>query len=330
MKRISIALAFAGVAITTLLIGWFGFAHVADAVVSIGWDGFALLLGVQILLFALLGVPWSVIAGGAEAGGVRAGSLATYVWARAVRDSGTNCLPFSSLGGFVFGTRVLTLHGVAWPLATASTIVDVTAEVLAQMLFALLGLCLLLSRDPGSPVAVPLAIGVGVGIVALAGFVWTQQGASAIFGKLGRRIAGHWFEDAADRVAILQGVLSQIYGRTARLTVGTALHLAGWVATAFGAWLTYQLVGADLDFEDAIMIEALLRALLAATFVVPGNAGVQEAGYAGLGLLFGVPAELSLSVSLISRARDLALGVPVLLAWQWLEARRLRPARRTG
>ena len=35
-----------------------------------------------------------------------------------------------------------------------------------------------------------------------------------------------------------------------------------------------------------------------------------------------------LSVSLIGRARDLALGIPLLLVWQWIEVRRLRPARR--
>jgi putative membrane protein len=308
------------VAIATLLVGWFGFAHVGEAVVSIGWKGFALLAVVQVLLFGLLGVPWAIIAGGG-------GSPWVYVWARTVRDSATNCLPFSPVGGFLFGTRVLTLHGVAWPLATASMVVDVTAEVLAQMLFALLGLCLLLSRDPGSPVAIPLALGVGAGFLALLGFFWVQQGASAIFAKLGRRIAGHWFDDAADRVATLQGAFGQIYGRTWRLALGTLVHLVGWVATALGSWLAYRLVGADLDFEDAVVIEALLRAMLAATFVVPGNAGVQEAGYAGLGLLFGVPPDLSISISLISRARDLVLGIPVLLVWQWVEVRRLRPAR---
>jgi hypothetical protein len=58
------------------------------------------------------------------------------------------------------------------------------------------------------------------------------------------------------------------------------------------------------------------------------NAGVQEAGYAGLGAIFGVPPELSLGVSLVRRARDIAVGVPVLLIWQTFEARRLRGVER--
>ena len=47
---------------------------------------------------------------------------------------------------------------------------------------------------------------------------------------------------------------------------------------------------------------------------------------AGLGAIFGVPPELSLGVSLVRRARDLVVGVPILLIWQFFEARRLRGA----
>ena len=45
---------------------------------------------------------------------------------------------------------------------------------------------------------------------------------------------------------------------------------------------------------------------------------MQEAGYAGLGAIFGVPPELSLGVSIIRRARDLAVGVPILLLWVYM------------
>jgi glycosyltransferase 2 family protein len=68
----------------------------------------------------------------------------------------------------------------------------------------------------------------------------------------------------------------------------------------------------------------------AVAFLVPVNAGVQEAGYAGLGAIFGVPPELSLGVSLVRRARDLAVGIPILLLWQTFEARRLRSAERVA
>ena len=318
MKRLSIALAALGLLIGTVLVGWFGFDRVVDAVLSVGWGGFALLIAWQLLLFAVLAAAWSIIAGRSDI------ALGVFFWGRMVRDSATTCLPFSPVGGFVLGARAITLLGVSWPLATASLVVDVTAEVLAQMVFALIGLCILIAHDPFTPLAQPIAIGIGVAVAAMAAFIWAQQGAGAIFDKLGRRIAGHWFDDAQERVAVLQDEIGLIYGRTLRLAVGAFLHLLGWIGTAIGTWIGFNLLGVDIDLDDAIAIEALLHAVLAVAFLVPGYAGVQEAAYAGLGMLFGVPPDIALGMSLLRRAKDLAIGIPVLLVWQFLEVRRLR------
>jgi uncharacterized membrane protein YbhN (UPF0104 family) len=100
--------------------------------------------------------------------------------------------------------------------------------------------------------------------------------------------------------------------------------LVGWLCKGIGNWIAFQLLGSDIDLLGALAIEALLHALLIPAFVVPGYAGVQEAGYAGIGTLFGIPPEISLGVSLLRRARDIAIGTPVLLIWQLIEVRRLR------
>ena len=102
---------------------------------------------------------------------------------------------------------------------------------------------------------------------------------------------------------------------------------AGW-APASPAGSPTAPLGVPIDFDDALAIEALLSAAAALAFLVPVNAGVQEAGYAGLGAIFGVPPELSLGVSLVRRARDIAVGVPILLIWQAFEVRRLRGVER--
>ncbi len=41
------------------------------------------------------------------------------------------------------------------------------------------------------------------------------------------------------------------------------------------------------------------------------------------GALVGLPADLALAVSLTKRVRELALGLPGLAAWQWVEGNRL-------
>jgi putative membrane protein len=318
-------LAAIGISVAVALVGWFGFGSVAQSVASVGWGGFAVIVGWQLLLFVVLGLAWDVIIPPQAS---RRPSI--YVWGRMVRDASTNCLPFSQVGGFFFGARAITLHGVSWPLATASTVVDVTAEFLAQLAFTGLGLAILLARAPGSDFAVPVEVGLGLAIVAAVALLWALRGAGDVFAQLGRRIAGRWFKDAQERIEILQSEMSLIYGHTWRLVLGFVVHFLGWIGTGIAGWIAYRVVGANIDFDDALAIEALLSGVAALAFLVPVNAGVQEAGYAGLGAIFGVPPEISLAVSLIRRARDVAIGVPILLVWQFFEMRKLRSQSREG
>lgn len=322
MKRLSYLLALAGLLIALLLVSYYGFGNIVASIGSIGWRDFAIIAGWQIVLFIILGFAWDVIT---PKNVMRRPWL--MIWGRMVRDASANCLPFSQVGGFVFGARAVTLHGVEWHTATASTVVDVTAEFLAQIAFACIGLGVLLARAPASGLAVPVEVGIGVAVLACFGFVWAQKGAPALFAKLGRRIAGNWFADAQERVDILQAELGLIYGHTGKLALGFLIHLVGWISTGLAGWIAYHALGAPIDFDDALAIEALLSAAAALAFLVPVNAGVQEAGYAGLGAIFGVPPELSLGVSLVRRGRDIAVGVPILLIWQFVEMRRLRTRR---
>lgn len=319
MKQLSYLLALLGLLAAMLLVSYFGFDNVVAAVSRIGWAGFAMIIGWQLVLFGVLGLAWDMIIPGHT---VR--RLWVLVWGRMVRDASANCLPFSQVGGFVFGARAVTLHGVRWQTATASTVVDVTAEFLAQIAFTCIGLGILLARAPRSGLAVPLEVGIGFAVVACFAFVWLQRGAAPLFARLGRRIAGNWFADARERVEVLQAELGLIYGHAGRLALGCFVHLVGWIGTGAAGWITYRALGVPIAFDAALAIEALLSAVAAVAFLVPVNAGVQEAGYAGLGAVFGVPPELSLGVSLVRRARDVAVGVPILLLWQYVEVRRLR------
>lgn len=319
MKHLSYILALLGVLVAVLLVTYYGFGNIVTAIGRIGWQEFALIVGWQIMLFAILGLAWEIIIPH-----LPLHRLWVMIWGRMVRDASANCLPFSQVGGFVFGARAVTLHGVEWHTATASTVVDVTAEFLAQIAFAGIGLGILLARAPHSSLAVPMEIGIGLAVFACFGFVYAQRGAATVFARLGKRIAGRWFTDAEERFEVLQAELSLIYGHAPRLALGFIVHLIGWICAGASDWIAYHALGVPIDFDDALAIEALLSAAAAVAFLVPVNAGVQEAGYAGLGAIFGVAPELSLAVSLVRRARDIVVGVPILLLWQSLEVRRLR------
>ncbi len=319
MKHLSYFLALVGVLIGVVLVSYFGVGNVVGAVGRIGWPEFALIVGWQIVLFIVLGIAWDVIMPSRERR-----RLWVPIWGRMVRDAAANCLPFSQVGGFIFGARAIALQGVEWHTATASTVVDVTAEFLAQIVFACIGLAILIFRVPGSKIAVPIEVGIGLAVLACFAFIWVQKGVNTIFARLGARIAGNRFRDAKERVEVLQAELALIYGHTGRLALGFFIHLIGWICTGVAGWIGYHALGVPIDFDDALAIEALLAAAAAVAFLVPVNAGVQEAGYAGLGAVFGVPPEFSLGVSLVRRARDVVVGAPILLLWQWIEMRHLR------
>jgi glycosyltransferase 2 family protein len=323
LKRLSIALGLIGLLLGTALIGWFGFARVAQATLSVGAPGFAAVCAWQMVLFATLGLCWYVLL--PRGPGWR---LWVAIWGRMVRDAAGGLLPFSLVGGFVLGARVVTLQGVSWPAATASTIIDLTTEFLAQIGLVLIGVLILSARSPGSAVTLPVCLGL-IGALAIGGvFIWLQRGAAAPFASLlsrvGRRILGGTASGVDAHMAAIQKAMTAIYATPLRIALATALHLLAWFGTGCASFIAFRLLGADIDFLAALGIEALLHAVLASAILVPGYAGVQEAAYAGVGALFGQPAELALGVSLLRRARDIALGVPILLIWQFVELHRRR------
>jgi len=252
------------------------------------------------------------------------GSFPLLVWGRLVRDATGEFLPFSQVGGYVVGARVITLSGVTIPDSIASTLADITTEFLAQLIFVGIGLSILAHLAPNNRLLVPVAIGLCVAVVMCVGLIIAQQGGGKIFRALAQRLAGE--EGGALHMDRLQAALDDIYRRRDRLALASFFHLVCWFGTATASFIGFHALGVPLSYVDAIAIEAMLHAIMALAFFIPGRAGVQEAAYTVLAGIFGVPPEIAISLSLLRRARDFVIAVPVLLAWQGLEARRLRTA----
>jgi hypothetical protein len=72
------------------------------------------------------------------------------------------------------------------------------------------------------------------------------------------------------------------------------------------------------------VVESLVFGLRTAAFFIPGAWGVQEAGYILVGSAFGLAPETMLALTLVKRARELVVGVPVLIVGQALSAFRPR------
>ena len=314
MRRVSILLALLGLAVAAALVLRFDAGDVWRAMLSVGWQGAAILLAWQALLYLILGLAWSTIQPGLP--------TPTLIWGRMVRDAATACLPFSPVGGYVIGARALTLRGAPWPTAAGGTVVDVSAELAAQLLFALFGLLVLLAVRPGDSLALPIALGLAMLLIFIGTAITQRNRIGAIVQALAARLLGNAAQ-LAGQFDALRDEMACLYGRPVRLLLGTSLHLTGWFATGLGTWISLRLLGHAPGLFGILALEALLDAAVAAAFLVPGAAGVQEAGYVGLGAIFGVPPEIALSVSLLRRAREISWGLPILGLWQWQELRRL-------
>lgn len=322
VKGLSLLLALLGVLTATLLVAWSGFGRVAASLLSVGYGGFAVLCVWQVLVAAVLGVAWRVIA--PVAPGRRGLALdGVFIWARSVRDASASCLPFAQLGGFAIGARALSLHGQPWSVAATSTVGDLTAEFLAEIVFAAAGLMILAARGFAWLATAPWAIGAALALVVGVGLLYLPRPAARLLARSGRWMLARGFDPAGKNFQALEPELARIYGRVDRFAAGNAIHFLGWVAKGAGGWIAFRLLGAPIGLLDALAIEGLLHAALAFAFLVPGHAGVQEGAYMLLGAAFGVPPEIALGTSLLRRGRDIAIGIPILLVWQFVELRRL-------
>jgi glycosyltransferase 2 family protein len=97
MSRIAVLALALGLIGAVALVIWFG---AGAAVAGLGWLGFAALCLVHAPVVALLGLGRRVCLKP-----VAAASPLSLIWARVLRNAGTEVLPFSEIGGMAIGAR---------------------------------------------------------------------------------------------------------------------------------------------------------------------------------------------------------------------------------
>ena len=315
MKAIPIIAAILGLAMTGALVGYFGAGAVIQSLRAIGWVGFLAICIIHLGVTSLEGIAWRLLVPGAR--------VQALIWGRLIRDAGSEVLPVSQMGGCVLGARAVALAGVPGSLAAASTMVDLTLEFLAKLAYMAIGLLLLLNLRPGMPVSLPVTLGfAGTGLFAIA-FVMFQRRGFSLLDRFARLLGRGWAARTVSGMAAVNVALAKTYQRRAGLWGGFALHLACWILSAAEVWIALRLAGAPLGFSSVLVIESLLYAIRTVAFAVPNAVGVQEGAYVLIGAAFGLTPEMALAVSLLKRARDVVIGLPVLATWQVAEGGRL-------
>jgi putative membrane protein len=315
MKIVPILAVVAGIAAMVGMVAHFGAGAVWQALLAVGWLGFGMVVLIHIALIGAMGAAWRALLPGTR--------LWVAIWGRAVRDSGSEVLPLSQVGGYVLGTRAIALFGVPATQGAASTIVDVTLEFIAQLAYTGLGLLWLLHLN--SRAIDPRAVLAGLAVascLALA-FVMVQRRGIVPIDRIARILGRGWADRTAAGAAALHRALDSIYRHRSGIWTSFLLHFSCWVASAAEIWVALRFAGAPLPFGTVMVIESLVYATRTVAFIVPNSVGIQEGAYIVLGTAFGLSPEMGLALSLLKRARDLTIGLPVLALWQAIEGGRL-------
>ena len=317
--KLFLGLAF-GIAVLALVLIHFDLALVGRALARAGFSGLALViasgLGAELVLavgiIPLLPRPMP---------------LAVIFAARQLRDSSADVLPITQLVGVAFAARAFVLAGLSAFEASASVIADLTTETFAQGLYVLAGVVAslsllradaLLKPWTGAMLGGALFLSIGsllFAVLQLNGSRWAE--------KLGGRL----FSSTAASAHNFSAAVHAIYRARGRVARSILLQFAGWIASGLWLWVVLAVMDVRASLWSAIAIQALVEGLRSATVFIPAAIGIQEAGYAAVAPVFGLPPEIGLAVSLLRRARDRLVAVPVLLVWQFVEGRRAARAK---
>jgi putative membrane protein len=253
----------------------------------------------------------------------------TFLRARWVREGVDTLLPVAQIGGEVVGARLLTFAGASAGLGGASVVVDLTLEVLAQFVFTLLGLGLLVGSGHYDATVRAVAVGLVVVLPMLLGFVLAQRwGLFSLLERMLIKAAEKRPELGLAGIAGLHDTIQELYRNRRNIAMASGLHLLSWILTSTELWLALSLMGHPASFGQAIVFLSLGHAIRSAAFLVPSGLGAQEAGFMVLAAMYGMPSGVGLALSLAIRLREIVFGVPALVVWPYMEGRRFLARRK--
>jgi len=263
----------------------------------------------QIVAIALYAAALNALCGGVSYWGA--------LGARLLRDAADNLLIILPGLGELIGTRALVLAGARGRAAVTAIMVDKLAETIAQLPYIALAGYVLLDHWAGSGSggghAARLSAMALAGLAIIGLLVLLTIGlVKATKGPAGR--LGAWIRQEFRMLAV------EFHEQKRRVPAAIVLHFVAWAADGVQVWMAAVALGLDLSLYAALVMASAAYAARILLAFVPAGLVAQEAGFAAAGLVFGVPAPVSVTLSLILRLRDVLLGLP-LLAWPALEYR---------
>jgi len=261
------------------------------------WRSFAL-LGARPRFVSLVGVRLVVEAVmlGLPSGAVVSESLQPWLLKRRC------AVPFETAVVASVGRKffVVVSHGLVLALATF-----VTWPLLTRV-----------SRETIGRGGLPwLLLGVSAFMIATFGFGLALSGRARLaqrtragLDRVGSRWLGAWLERNALRFQRADDHLLQFFEREhGALALPLLLYAAGWVVRGMETYFFLRLLGVDLSFAAALVVETAIIVVRSVAVPVPAGLGVQDVGYVLCLKALGVPDATTVAAAfvLLKRGKDL-------------------------
>ncbi len=315
LPRVAWLFGAAGIALALGLVIHSGAAQIGDLLRTAGW---------RLLLVIPLHVGCMVFTGGAARSLLPRPNKIGLVYLTGVslvREAVGGLLPTMHVGSEVSGIRLLMRRGVAAATACAVIVVELTLWMTAQLIFATLGLVLLVSSQQVGPVARYAAKGLRAVAATIAAFVVVQRrvGLFGIIERVLTRVAGPNVLRFTGGTARVDEAVRGLYRKPRTLLSCVTWQFGHFMAGAVETWATLWILNRPIGFRPAIVLESLSVVVQTATFFVPAGIGTQEASLVLVGAAVGLSSHAALALALARRGRQIALGVPAIAAWFWSE-----------
>lgn len=298
---------------------------VKDAFAKAGW-GIGAVVACHLIVLLCNGLAWHFLFPPEKRLPFR-----TLMFFRWIGESVQNLFPLTAVGGEVIRARLATTRGIPGAMSAAAVITDITLGIFAQIAFTLSGVYLLGQYTGRTNVTTEATFATILGVAAAGGFFLVQRyGLFRVISGLVRKISSN---DAMRALAQhgekLDEEVRGTYARSRGLWASFFWSCMNWSTGVGETWIALLALGTHASFGQAWMVESIQQAVRAAAFLVPGGIGVQEESYLMLGNVIGLPGEISLTLALIRRVRELSFGIPGLIAWQFAEGKHLFGSRKS-
>ena len=312
----------AGLGILAVTVWRIGLGDLTRDLRTLGW-GLVVILLVESLNVVLNTWGWML----AFPSGERTVGHGRLLAARLAGDGVNYLTPSATVGGEILRVRLLGAtvpQGLRW----ASVSVAKLGQTVAQVVFIVVGLALVLPRLAGTPPWVAwLGGGSAAALVSMA-FLWLLgRGLWATLAGVARRLGFRgvlppgWTAPGRD----LDAALARLGG--GRLLASLACFLGGWAVGAAEIYVILVWLGGAVDWQTALAVETGSVLIDGILFFVPGKIGTQEGGKVALFAALGLSPARGFTVGVVRRIRELTYAGLGLAALGWLTAGRVPPPR---